>query len=134
LAFSESRALLAPKDLTHESLEFIVSDLAWGGDLNLLKHLLELFVGEMLAFSAEALVQVIFCDKARVIDVEVMEGKGHVGFSEGSSTVDSDSKELSVVDLTIVVEIDAIEDLSNFCLRHVEPVESSFDLGKSQGS
>ena len=134
MAFSESRALLAPKDLTHESLEFIVSDLAWGRDLNLLEHLLELFVSEMLAFSAEALVQVFLSDKSRVIDVEVMESEGHVSFSEGSSTVDSDSKELSVVDLTIVVKIDAIEDLSNFCLRHVEPVESSFDLGKSQGS
>ena len=76
-------------------------------------------MSKMLTLSAEALVEVLLSDEARVVDIEVMEGKGHVSLSDGLSAIDSDSEELSVVDLTIVVEIDTLEDLSNFSLAHV---------------
>ena len=76
-------------------------------------------MSKMLTLSAEALVEVLLSDEARVVDIEVMEGKGHVSLGDGLSAIDSDSEELSVVDLTIMVEIDTLEDLSNFSLAHV---------------
>ena len=105
---------LAPKDLAHERLELFVINLACICSLHLRKHLSQLLVIQMLALAAEALIQVCLGDKSGVVDVEVMERKSHIGFCDSSPAVDSNSEELTVVDLTIMVEIDALEDLIDF--------------------
>lgn len=84
----------------------------------------------MLALSAEALLEVSFRDESRIVNVEMMEGECQVGLSDGLSAVDSDSKELGVVDLAIVVEIDSFEDLIDLLLRHVQLTEGSPNLAQ----
>ena len=109
-------AVLTPKDLTHERLEFFVVYLSRSGSLHLREHLRKLFVTQVLALTAEALFQVRLSDKPSVVDVKVMERKSHICLRDSSSAVDSDSKELAIVDLAIMVEINALEDLINFLL------------------
>ena len=84
----------------------------------------------MFAFTSEALLQVCLGDEASVVDVEVMERKSHIRFCESSSTVDSNREELTVVDLTIMVEIDALEDLIDFLLRHIQFIEGGSELAE----
>lgn len=73
----------------------------------------------MLALSAEALLQVLLRDEPRVVNIEMMEGEGHIGLSDGSPTINGHGQELRVVDFTVVIEVDALEDLIDFILWHV---------------
>ena len=84
----------------------------------------------MLSLTAEALVQVCLGDKSGVVNVEVMERKSHIGFCDSSPAVDSNSEELTVVDLTIMVEIDALEDLIDFCFWHIQFIEGGSEFAQ----
>ena len=88
----------------------------------------------MLTLTAEALLQVCFGDETRVVDVEVVESEEQVLLRDGLSTVNGHSQELSVVDLTIVVEVNALEDIVDLLFGHVKLAEGSPDLAKLQGS
>ena len=87
---------------------------------------------QVLTLTAEALFQVRLSDKPSVVDVKVMERKSHICLRDSSSAVDSDSEELAIVDLAIMVEIDALEDLINFLLWHVELIESGPEFAELQ--
>ena len=87
---------------------------------------------QVLAFAAEALLQIGFRDEARVVNIEVMESESHISFRDSSPAVDSHSQELRVVDLTIMIEIYAFEDLIDFALRHVKLIERSSDFTELQ--
>ena len=80
-------------------------------------------MGEVLALAAETLCQVLFCDVAGVVDIEVMEGEGKVSLSDGLSAIDSDGQEFRIVDLAVMVEINTLEDLVNLFLGHLKLVE-----------
>lgn len=121
-AFSSGQscgAILTPKDLLHEALELFVGDAAWRRDSNLAKHVYKVFVGQVLALAAEALLQVLLSDETRVVDVEVMESKQHVRVGNRLSAVDGHRQELSVVDFAIVVKVDAFEQFIDLLLAHV---------------
>ena len=126
------RAGLTPEDLAHESLELLKGNFSSRGSLDLRKHLSELFVRQVLTLSAEGLFKIGLCDESGIVNVEVMESESHVGFRDCSSAVDGDGKELTVVDFTVSIKIDALKDLINFLLRHVQFIEGSPDLAKLQ--
>ena len=65
---------------------------------------------QMLALAAEALFEVSLSNVSRVVNVEVMECKSHIGVCNSSPAINSDSKELTVVDFAIMVEINTLED------------------------
>lgn len=110
---------LAPKDLLHEILELIVGDAARRSAIDLVKHALKFFVSEMLTLPAETLFQVLLGDITRVVDVEVVECKQHVSFSDGLPTVDCHCQELCVVNLSVVVKVNALKYLINLFFCHV---------------
>lgn len=85
---------------------------------------------QMLALSTEALLKVLLRDETRVVNIKMMEGEGHVGLSDGSPTINGHGQELRVVDLTIVIEVDALENLIYFILWHVQLIKSSSNLRK----
>ena len=87
-------------------------------------------MGEVLALAAETLCQVLFCDVAGVVDIEMMEGEGEVSGSDGLSAIDGDGQEFSIVDLAVMVEINTLEDLVNLVLGHLKLVEGGPDLIK----
>ena len=89
---------------------------------------------QVFTLAAETFLQISLCDVTTVVDVEVMESKSHVCFSDCLPAINSDSQELSVVDLTIVVEIDALKDLVKFFFRHVKLLEASPDLTNLQST
>ena len=130
----DGRTVFAPQNLIHKDLEFVELDLAWCLWLDLRNHSLQFLVSHVLALSAEALFQVGFCDVARVVDIEVMEGEDHVSVGDGLSAVDSDGEEFSVVDLTVVVEVNPLENTVNLLLTQIQIIESSPDLGKCKSS
>ena len=82
----------------------------------------------MLALTTEALLKVLLSDEASVVNVEVMEGEEQVLLSDGLSAIDCHGKELSVVDLAVMIEVDSLEDLVNLLLAHVELVEGCLDF------
>jgi len=98
--------------------------------LNLVKHSLDLFLREMLSFSSEALCKVSSRDNTRIIDVKVVESKVHVGIGDCSSSINGDSKEFGIVDLSIMIKVDTLEYRVNLFFRQVETLESSLDLAK----
>ena len=59
-----------------------------------------------------------------------MEGKGKVSLSDSLPAIDGDGQELRVIDLSIMVEVNALEDLVDFLLRHLKLVEGGPDLVK----
>jgi len=63
----------------------------------------------MLAFAAEAFFEGRLGDETRVVDVKVMEGKKQVAFGYCLSAVDCHCEELSVVDLSVMIKVDALE-------------------------
>jgi len=128
-----SRSIL-PDNVGHEILELLVSNLAWSSTLNLGEHLLQLIVFQMLTFSTEALLKIGFSDISTVINVEVMESESHVGVCDGLSAVDCHGEELSVVDLTIMVEVDALKDRIQFFFSHVQTIEGSSDFAQLKGT
>lgn len=132
LARHTLRACLAPKDLLHESLELCVGDAAGRRRLHLAEHGLQLLVRQVLAFAAEALLEVRLRNEPSIVNVEVMEGESQVGLSNGLSAINSDRKELAVIDLAIVIEVDSFEDLVDFCFTHVKLIESRSDLAELQ--
>ena len=73
-------------------------------------------MGEVLALAAEALSQVFLCNVACVIDIEVMESESKIGLSDSLSAIDGDGQKFRIVDLAVMVEINALEDLINFLL------------------
>ena len=89
-------------------------------------------MGEVLALAAEALGQVLLCDVACVVDIEVMEGESKIGLSDSLSAIDGDGQEFRIVDLAIMVEINTLEDLVNLLLGHLDLVESCPDLVKAK--
>lgn len=92
------------------------------------EHFAELLRGQVLALTAEALLQIIDRDEVRVVNVEVMEGEDQILLSDGLSAVHCHSEELRVVDLPIVIEVDPLEELIDFFLTHVEFGEGSLDF------
>jgi len=88
----------------------------------------------MLALAAEALLEIFLGNVARVVDVKVVEGKEHVGLCDCLSAVDGHSKELRVVDLSIVIEVDALKHLVDFILRHIQFVEGGPDLAQLESA
>ena len=130
LSLRHCGAVLAPKDFAHERLELFVINLSCLCSLHLSKHLGKLLVRQVLAFATEALFQVCLSDVSGVVNVEMMERKSHIRFCDSSPAVDSNSEELTVVDLTIMVEIDALEDLIDFCLVHIKLIEGGSELAE----
>ena len=59
-----------------------------------------------------------------------MEGKGKVSLSDSLPAIDGDGQELGVIDLSVMVEVNALEDLVDFLLRHLKLVEGGPDLVK----
>ena len=84
----------------------------------------------MLALSLEALLQVGLCDESGIVDIEMMEGEGQVSLCNCLSAINGNSKELSVIDLTIVIEINSLEDLIDLLFGHIQFTEGSPDLAK----
>ena len=121
-------ARLAPQDLLHERAELGEGDFAWRRGFHLPKHGLEFLVAEVLAFAAEAFLEVGFRDVAGVAYIEMVEGKRQVGLGDCLSAVDGDCEELGVVDLAVVVEVDSLKDLIDFFLAHVQLVEGLSDF------
>ena len=80
-------------------------------------------MSEVLALAAETLCQVLLCDVACVVDIEVMEGEGQVGLGDCLSAIDGDGQEFGVIDLAVMVEINALEDLVYLFLGHLKLVE-----------
>ena len=87
---------------------------------------------QVLTLPAEGLFKIGLCDESRIVNVEVMESKSHIGLRDCSSAVNGDGKELTVVDLTVSIKIDALKDLINFLFRHVQFIEGSPDLAEFQ--
>jgi len=110
-------AVLAPQDLRHERLEFLKCDFSGRGGLHLAEHGLDFIVSQVLALAAEALLKIGLRNETGVVNVEVMESESHVRLSDCPPAIHSHGKELSVVDFTIVVEVDALEDLIEFVFR-----------------
>ena len=121
-------ARLAPQDLLHERAELGEGDFAWRRGFDLREHRLEFLVAEVLAFAAEAFLEVGLCDEARVAYIEMMEGKRQVRLGDRLSTVNGDCEELGVVDLAVVVEVDSLKDLIDFLLAHVQLIEGLSDF------
>lgn len=119
---------LAPQDLLHEVLELFEGDSARCRALDLTQHFLQLLVRQVLAFPSEALFQILLSDEASVVNVEMMECERQVGLSDGLSTVDGHGQELGVVDLAVMVEVNSLENLFNFLLRHIKIVECCADF------
>ena len=128
------RTLLTPEDLAHERLELIVGNFSSRGSLDLRKHLSELVVRQVLALSAEGLLEICLCDETRIVNIEMVERKSHIGFRDGPSAIDGDCEELTVVDLTVSVKVDAFEDLINLVFRHVQFIEGGSDLAEFQSA
>ena len=84
----------------------------------------------MLALASEALGQILLCNKACVVNIEVMEGESNVCLSHGFSQIDGDGQEFSIIDLTVMIEINTLEDLVDLILGHQQLVEGSPDLIK----
>lgn len=122
-AAGKTWAILTPKDLLHEVLEFIIGDSAWCRTYDAVQHFLQLLVRQVLSFPSEALLQILLGDVASVVDVEMMEGESKIGLGDGLSTVDGHRQELRVVDLAVVVEVDSLENLFDFLLGHIKLVE-----------
>ena len=59
-----------------------------------------------------------------------MESEGQVSLGDSLSAIDGDGQEFGVIDLTIMIEINALEDLVNLLLGHLELVEGGPDLVK----
>ena len=59
-----------------------------------------------------------------------MEGKCKVGLSDSSSSVNCHSEELRIVNLTIVIEVDALENLIDLLGRHIELIEGISNLAQ----
>ena len=125
---------LAPQDLLHERAELRVGYAAWRRSLHLREHGLNLLVSQVLAFSAEALFQVLLCDISRVLNIEVVEGKRQVGLCDCLPAVDGDCEELGVVDLAVVIEVDSFEYLIDFLFAHVQLVKGLSDLAELQSA
>ena len=87
-------------------------------------------MGEVLALAAETLCQVLLRDVTCVVDIEVMEGEGQISLSDGLPAIDGDGQEFRIIDLTVMVEVDALEDLVDFLLGHLKLVEGGPDLVK----
>ena len=87
-------------------------------------------MGEVLALAAETLCQVLFCDVTSVVDIEMMEGEGEVSGSDSLSAIDGDGQEFGIVNLTVMVEINTLEDLVDLLLGHLKLVEGGPDLIK----
>ena len=87
-------------------------------------------MAEVLAFAAEAFLEVGFRDVAGVAYIEMVEGKRQVGLGDCLSAVDGDCEELGVVDLAVVVEVDSLKDLIDFFLAHVQLVEGLSDFAE----
>ena len=104
-------------------MELFEVDLAWGSCLDLREDLCELFVGEVLTLATETLCQVLFCDVACVVNIEVMECEGQVSLSDSLSAIDGDGQEFGVINLAVMVEINALEDLVYLFLGHLKLVE-----------
>ena len=100
----------------------------------LVEHARQLFVAQMLSLAAEALLEIFLGDAARVIDVKVVEGKEQVVLRNCLSAVNGHSEELSVVDLSIVVEVDAVKHLVDLILGHIQFVEGGPDLAQLEGA
>jgi len=65
---------------------------------------------QVLALALKALFEVVRCYKAIVVAVEVMESEPEVRLYERFAPIDCHGQELRVVDLTIVVQVDVLED------------------------
>lgn len=83
---------------------------------------------QMLTLTTEALLKVLLRNEASVVDVEMMESERQISLSDGLPAVNSHGQELSVVDLAIVIEVDALEDIVDLLFRHVKLAEGSPDL------
>lgn len=88
----------------------------------------------MFAFSAETLLKVLFGDETGVVDVKVMEREMKVVLSNCLSAVYCHCEELGVVNLTVVVEVNSLENLVDFFWTHVQFVESSPDFTQLQST
>lgn len=82
----------------------------------------------MLAFAAEALLQILLRDVASVVNVEVVEGEQQVVLGDNSTPICGHRQEFRVVDLAVVIHIHCVKNLSYFVLRHVKPIEGLLDL------
>ena len=118
----------------HERLELVVRDATGCFDLHLLKHSKQLFVSQVFTLAAEALLKVLLCDESRVVNVKVMESEVQISLSDCLSPVDCDCQELCVVNLSIVIEVNALKDFANFIFAHVELVESCSDFAQLQSA
>jgi len=126
--FTVSGLLLLPYNLLHEYTEFLVSDLSLLFAIDFSKHLLEFVSFEVPAFSLEAFFEVLESNDSGVVDIEVMECELQVGFCDSSLAIDADSKELGVVDLSIMVQIDVVENLVELCGWNVHVTERFTNL------
>ena len=91
-------------------------------------------MSHVLALTTEAFLKVGLSDEASVVDIEVMEGKEHVSISHSLSAINSDSKELSVVDFAIVVEVNSLENRVQFLLAQVQFLEGLSHLTENQSA
>jgi len=73
-------------------------------------------VRQVLALAAETLLKVLLRDVVRVVNVEVVESKDQVLLSDRLSAVHCHREELRVVDLSIVVEVNSLEELVDLFL------------------
>ena len=88
----------------------------------------------MFTLAAETFFQVLLCNVASIVNVEMMESKEHVVLSDCLSSVNSDGQELCIVDLAISIEVDPLEDAVGLLLAKVKFVERRSDLGNRQSA
>ena len=87
---------------------------------------------QVLTLAAETLFEVLLGNVARIVNVEVMEGKEQIGLCDSLPAIDSHGKELCVIDLSVVIEVDPLEDFVYLLFTHVELSEGSLDLAHLQ--
>ena len=63
-----------------------------------------------------------------------MEGKEHVLLGDSLSTISCDGKEFSVVNLSVMIEINTIEDCIDLLFSHRSLAEGSLDLSNMQAA
>ena len=82
----------------------------------------------MLAFTLEALFEVLSGDKAGVIGVKVVESKHHVGVLKGFFPVNRHRQELGVIDLAGIAQICIFENCFNILLGYLNFLHGQLDV------
>jgi hypothetical protein len=97
-------------------------------------HGLNLGKFDQSSLSLERFLQVLGRDEAGVVHVKVMESEFEVGFRDNFILVHCCRQEFRIVNFTVLVKVDLIEDNVQICLVHTSALEGFLYFINKQGA